>query len=178
MSARQRPRGPQPLPVHLAEEERLALEQLVHRHHTPQQLALRARIVLAAAAGLNHRQIARQLGVSLDAARLWRRRWLHYQPLPLGELPVEARLADLPRPGVPPRITTEQWCQIIALACEIPSDSEVPLSQWDHRAIAAEIMRRGIVDQISARHVGRFLKDGRPQAASHSLLAHPRSRRT
>lgn len=177
MSVPKRPRGPKPDPVHLSPEARRELEKLVHRHRTAQQLALRARIVLAAADGWNHRQITRQLGVSLDAARLWRRRWLHYQDVALAELPVAARLADLPRAGVTPRITSEQWCQIIALACEIPAGSEVPISHWSRREIAAEVMRRGIVDQISDRHVGRFLKDGRPQAASHPLLAHPVARR-
>ena len=54
-------RGPQPLPLSLSAAERAALEQLVRRHTSPQQLVLRARIVLAAAAGRNHRQIARDL---------------------------------------------------------------------------------------------------------------------
>ena len=46
-------RGPKPRVVELRAEERQGLEALVRAHRTPQQLALRARIVLAAADGLN-----------------------------------------------------------------------------------------------------------------------------
>jgi hypothetical protein len=41
-----------------------------------QQLALRARILLAAADGANNSQIARQVEVSLDMVRRWPERWL------------------------------------------------------------------------------------------------------
>ena len=60
-------RGPQPPTIDLADAERQELEHLVRRHTTPQQLALRARIVLAAADGANNCQIARQL----DVSRIW-----------------------------------------------------------------------------------------------------------
>ncbi len=62
-------RGPKPTAITLADAERQALEALIRRHSTPQQLALRSRIVLAAADGANNGQIARLLGVSLDMAR-------------------------------------------------------------------------------------------------------------
>ena len=35
-----------PMPVQLREAERTALEQMVSRHLTPQQMAMRARIIL------------------------------------------------------------------------------------------------------------------------------------
>ncbi|MBM3240642.1 helix-turn-helix domain-containing protein [Candidatus Poribacteria bacterium] len=50
--------------LHLNEMERAELTQLVNKHTTPQQIALRARIILMAENGLNHRQIARQLKIS------------------------------------------------------------------------------------------------------------------
>lgn len=156
--------------VELTEVERLALEQVVRRHTAPQQLVLRCRIVLAAASGLNNSQIARQLDIDTDTAILWRRRWLIYQAVPLDEMSVEEHLADLPRPGKPARITADQVCQIIAMACEAPSESGRPISQWSQREIAEEVMKRGIVDQIAPRHAGRFLKGGGPQAPSHSVL--------
>ncbi len=154
-------RGPQPAPLDLSNAERQALEQLVRRHGTPQQLALRARIVLAAADGHNHAQIARQLDVSVEMARRWRRRWLTFQPVALGDLPVRERLSDGPRPGTPPRLTAEQVCQITALACAAPATSGRPISHWTSREIADEIRRQGIVDQISPRHAARVLKRGR-----------------
>ena len=154
-------RGPKPPVVALQDTERAALELLVRRHTTPQQLALRARIVLAAADGANNSQIARQEGVNLDTVRLWRARWLGLQAVPLGELSVEERLADAPRSGKPVRITDQQVCQILELACEAPARSGRPISHWSEREIAAEVRARGIVEQISDRHAARLLKRGR-----------------
>ena len=75
-------------------------------------------------------------------------------------MPLEDRLSDVPRPGKPARITAEQVAKIVALACETPADSQRPISQWSSRELAAEIQRRGIVAQISARHAARLLKRG------------------
>jgi putative transposase len=154
-------RGPKPPAIALLETERQGLEALVRRHGTPQQLAIRARIVLAAAAGANNCQIARQLAVSLDLVRRWRARWRGLQPATLDDLPLVDRLTDAPRSGAPRRITAEQECQIVALACESPSTAERSISQWTSRELAAEIQRRGIVAQISGRHAARLLKRGR-----------------
>ncbi len=153
-------RGPKPPMIDLTAAERHELERLVRRHSTPQQLALRAQIVLAAADGANNCQIARQLDVSLDMVRRWRERWLACQAASLEDLPVVERLTDAPRPGTPVRITAEQVAKIVALACEPPSESERPISQWTGREIADEIKQRGIVDQISGRHAARLLKRG------------------
>ena len=147
-------------PITLTEEERQGLETLVRRHSTPQQVATRARIVLAAAAGGPVVQIARQVGLSRESVRFWRDRWVALQDVPLAEVSVAQRLADAPRPGAPARITAEQVCQVVALACEAPATSGRPISQWTHQEIAAEIMRRGIVDTISPRHAARLLKRG------------------
>ena len=94
----------------------------------------------------------------MDTARLWRQRWLDLQPISLDDLSIEERLDDLPRPGAPPRLTANQICQIKELACEKREKSERPKTQWTSRENAAEIMKRGIVDTISARHSARILK--------------------
>jgi hypothetical protein len=44
-------------PLQLSETERAQLQQLVHRHHTPQQIAVRASIILFVEDGRNHRAI-------------------------------------------------------------------------------------------------------------------------
>jgi putative transposase len=155
------PRGPKPPPIILTPAERQALEALLRQHSAPQQLVLRARIVLACAQALNNAQIARELAISIDAARLWRRRWLTTAPVdPEEPLDVAARLQDGPRPGAPGRFTAEQFCQLIAMGCEIPEGSDRPISHWTPREIADEAQQRGIVDHISPRHVGRLLKRG------------------
>lgn len=152
--------GPQPVRIELDTAARQGLIELIHRHLTPQQLALRARIILLAADGKNHTQIARTLGIAVDTARLWRNRWHSFVGIPLAELSIRERLEDGPRPGKPATISAEQVCQIVALACEAPAKSGRPISQWTGREIADELIRRGIVETISPRHAQRLLKRG------------------
>jgi len=153
-------RGPKPPVVELSPELRHELEALLRRHSLPQQLALRARIVLAAADDHNNSQIARSLGLETDTVRLWRNRWLSFAFIPLSDLSLDERLSDVPRSGRPIQITAEQRCQIVALACEAPKDAGRPISQWTGREIADEVIKRGILPTISPRHASRLLKKG------------------
>src|SRR5437588_4322002 len=155
-------RGPKPPVVELSAEERQGLEAVVRAHRTPQQLALRARIVLAAANGLNNTQIARQLGVEDDTVRLWRMRWLGLQAASPAELSSTERLSDAPKPGAPARVTGEQVVPVMALACEAPEQSGRPVSQWSARGIADEIMARATTDGTPPRHAARLLNRGTP----------------
>ena len=52
------------------------LEQWVAAHSTPQQVALRCRIVLAAAAGRNNVAIGEELGIDVKTVALWRARFV------------------------------------------------------------------------------------------------------
>ena len=165
--------GPKPPEIVLSEAERHELQRLVRARTTGQQLAIRARIVLAAAEGLSTEEVARRLHLDADTVRQWRARWHERGATPGRDLRPTDRLADAPKSGRPARITPEQICQIIALACEIPANSDRPISQWSAREIADEIMRRGIIDRISPRHAGRLLKSSRPEASPDPLLAHP-----
>lgn len=150
--------GPQPAVLELNEREREALEALVRKHSTPQQVAQRGRMILLAAQGHKNGQIARELGVKVDTVRRWRMRWIGWQQLSLDDFSVIERLNDVPRPGRPSQITMEQTCQLFALACEQPK--ERPISHWTGREIADEVMARGIIQQISPRHAARLLKRG------------------
>ena len=153
--------GPQPKPIELSAQARRELEKLVTRHTTGQQKAQRARIILKAAEGKNNAEIARELHQSIDMVRLWRRRWHALEPIAWDDLSAEERLDDLPRPGTPARFSADQVCQIEQLACEAPEKAGRPISQWTGREIADEIVARGIVETISARHAARLLKGGR-----------------
>lgn len=153
-------RGPQPLAIALSEPERADLKALTRRRNVSQQIALRARIILAASGRDNNAMIARALQVGIDMVRHWRLRWLGLQAASLEDLSVEERLSDAPRAGRPAEIHAEQVCRIVALACEAPSASERPISQWSGREIADEIVKRGILKQISPRHASRLLKRG------------------
>jgi putative transposase len=146
--------------VILSEKEQEELVQITTRHRSEQQQVLRARIVLAAAQGHSNAQIAGDLAIHVDTARLWRDRWVGLQGIDLETLSVAERLQDAPRPGAPPKITTEQRCQMAAVACEAPMKSGRPISQWTGREIADELKARGIVEQISPRHASYLLKKG------------------
>lgn len=150
--------GPKPEKIELSEQARQALERLVSRHTTGQQKAQRARIILRAAEGKNHAEIAAELDISVDMATLWRQRWLELQPIALDDLSVEERLEALPRPGAPSHFTADQICQMEQMACEAPEKAGRPISQWTGREIADELMKRSIVEQISPRHAARLLK--------------------
>jgi len=144
----------------LSEQEQGGLFQIIKRHRSEQQVVLRARIVLATAQGHANAQIARELDINVDTVRLWRDRWAGLQGIDLETLSIAERLQDVPRPGVTPRITAEQRCQMAALACEAPSKAGRPISQWTGREIADEMKARDIVEQISPRHAARLLKKG------------------
>jgi len=68
--------GPPKSELVLTDEERVTLERLVSRRKSAQALAMRARIVLRCAAGLNNRQVAQELGVSDGMVGKWRRRFV------------------------------------------------------------------------------------------------------
>jgi putative transposase len=144
----------------LTPQERTELEALTRRHTAGQQAVVRARIILAAADGLNNTQIVRELGVALETVRLWRHRWLSLAGVAPADLSVVDRLADAPRAGRPARFTAEQVCRMVALACAAPTTHGRPISQWAGREIAAELVEQGIVEAISPRHAARLLKKG------------------
>ena len=63
-----------PLAIKLPPAERTQLERWESSHGTPQQVALRCRIILGALAGQDNVSLAEQLGVSRPTVQLWRKR--------------------------------------------------------------------------------------------------------
>ena len=78
------------VPVMLSAGERTTLKKRVRGAKTAWRDRLRAQIVLAAARGRGNARIARDLGISQDTVRKWRRRF--------AVLGLDG-LADLPRQG-------------------------------------------------------------------------------
>lgn len=163
--------SPTALPVQLTPSERAVLGKIVRSHTSEQRLVRRAQIVLKAHAGQSNAVIARALDVNRETVQRWRQRWSEAaSTLPgqgdgdesQGSLSdhIHALLMDRPRPGTPATFSAEQVVRIVALACEDPQTAGVPVTEWTPRELAEEAMRRGIVEQISARSVERFLKGG------------------
>ncbi len=151
----------------LSLSEQKELEHLVRCPSTAQCIVQRARMILELARGLSITGSAQYLGVWRKTVSHWRVRWLSSQ----GGQTVVERLSDAQRSGAPPRITAEETCAIIALACRPPADCGLPLSHWSAGDLAREAQARGIVASISPRTAGRILKRWRPQAASSAPLA-------
>jgi putative transposase len=110
-------RGPKPQALTLSQQEQKELEALVRRHSTPQQVAQRARMILAAAEGKNNSQIARALGVSVDTVRSWRMRWLALQAVSLEDLAASERLTDVQRPGRHSEASFPRFRRAVPLGC-------------------------------------------------------------
>lgn len=158
--------------VTLSERQRGILERWRrNKADTPARLVERCTIILLSAEGVSNEEQGRRLGVDRQRVRRWRTRWVSNE----GRLATAERegvsdkdlarllrelLADEPRPGGPATFTAEQLTQIIAVACEPPADSGRPVTHWTPQELADEVIQRGIVDTISARHVDRLLKGG------------------
>lgn len=170
------------LRVQLSERQRNILEELSRARRTPAGLRERVRFVLTSAACEPNARQATRFGVDRQRVRRWRNRWVEAaarfqaaeeqegSDADLERL-VHEVLSDRPRPGGPPTFTPEEVTDIIALACEKPGDSGLPVSHWTPAELAREAITRGIVKSISPRQVGRFLKRSRAQTAQEPLLA-------
>jgi transposase len=113
--------------IELSEGERARLESWARRRTSAQALALRSRIVLLAAEGLNNSDIAERLGVHRPMVRKWRGRFAEHRL---------DGLTDEPRPGQPRKITDEQVEEVIIKTLETtPKDA----THWSTRSMAREV---------------------------------------
>jgi len=111
-------------PVVLSDDEREILQRLARRPKTAQRRALRARIVLACAAGRAIGAVAEDLGVTPATVSKWRGRY--------------ARegldgLDDEPRPGAPRKITDEKVEEVVVATLET---SPTNATHWSPRLMA------------------------------------------
>ena len=136
------------VPVVLSAGERTALNKRVRGAKTAHRDRLRAQIVLAAARGRDNARIARDLAVSQDTVRKWRGRFAGRGL---------DGLADLPRSGRPRRNSELTRAAVVALACQLPATTGVPLSRWTGPELLAELTGAG--DGLSVSSVLRILAE-------------------
>jgi transposase len=109
---------------------------------------VRARIVLLAADGEQNVDIARRVGVCVDVASKWRKRFCQ-EGL--------AGLVDRPRSGRPRVFSSEVVAGIKALACEPPERRGVALARWSSLELAGQAVSEGLVETISSSTIRRWL---------------------
>jgi transposase len=137
-----------PYRIVLTAEDRGTLTALARRPSVAYRLVLRARIVLAAAEGACNAAIAARVGVHVDTARKWRRRFAEQGM---------AGLADADRPGRPRRFTAVQTAQVRPWRANCRPPAGVPLSRWSAGELAGEAVQAGIVADVSGSTVSRWL---------------------
>jgi transposase len=140
--------------LELTSEERDQLTRWARRRSSSQAVALRSRIVLACAEGLDNKAVAARVGVSQPTVGKWRRRFV--------DLRLDG-LVDEPRPGRPPVITADQVEDVVVATLEqTPRNA----THWS-RAKMAE--RSG----LSSSTIGRIWKafDLKPHLADTFKLS-------
>jgi len=173
---------PRAIAVDVTSREQGILEHIIRQQNNPQWLVTRAKIILRAGADQPNGKIASELEISRNTVSSWRKRWqasvaereavAHEadDDKALRAL-LETIFRDNPRSGTPGKFSAEQLAQIIAIACEAPETNGYPVSHWTPKEIVMEAVKRGVVERISERQVGRFLKRGGLETAPNTLLA-------
>ena len=168
--------------ITISSEIKNILNTIANCTKNPYRLVRRAKIILEVAKRLKMSQISEKWDLSRSRVRYWRNKWKeNYSLLEQGQqenlssqklkLMIISILSDRERAGRPNTYSPEQIVQIISVACEEPSNSSRPISHWSRRELKAEVIKREIVENISDRTVGRFLKRSETTTTSLSLLA-------
>ena len=127
-------------PIELNPEQQKILEQQARARSLPARLVERARIVLRAAAGLQDKQIAGELGITPEKAARWRNRFLE-----VGAVGLEK---DAPRPGRPRTIGEGKAQEVIN---KTTREKPEAATHWSTRTMAAAVG----VSEASVRRIWR-----------------------
>jgi transposase len=152
----------------MSPEERQTLEVQARRYTLPYRDVIRAKIVLLAAQGIDNDEIALRLDTRREIVSKWLKRFFEGR---LAGLEVRPRLG---RPGaLPPAVVIE----VKAIACELPGHLGLPLSRLHVPDIRQEVLRRGLVAEISGTMIWRWLsEDAEFGESDHPVRLNPTRR--
>lgn len=176
-----KPRGRRPVDINLTKRQKEELEIVVRSMNAPHIQVVRANIILQSNGDGRNAHIAEDVGCCINTVRTWRKRWAGAE-VALAEAEKEMKskeyrqmvrdvLTDNPRSGSPGTFSAEQLCQIMAVACQPPEEVDCPVTHWTPKELANEVVKQEIVESISVRHIGRFLKGVGLKATSNPVLA-------
>jgi transposase len=110
----------------ISEEERSTLQSWARRPKSAQALALRAKIILACAAGKTNTEVAGQFQVTKQMIGKWRARFLDRRL---------DGLLDEPRPGTPRKVSDSEVERVLTTTLEsLPRDA----THWSTRSLARQ----------------------------------------
>lgn len=132
--------------VHLSNDDRTRLEQVISRGKTSARVITRARILLKADEGWHDEEIVDAVGGSVPTVARVRRRFV--------EGGVDAVLKDKPQPGRPRALSSTQAAHLIAIAC---SDAPDGHDHWPLRLLGQKLVELGYVESISPETVRQVL---------------------
>ena len=133
--------------VKLRSDQRKKLLRLVRAGKHKSREILYAHILLKAAQGWTDVHIADVFVTSTKTVQRTRQRFV--------EAGLQAALTEEPRPGQPPKLTSEQEILLIALACSTPPAG---FQRWTVRLLTSEAITRKIVPEIVPETARQILK--------------------
>jgi putative transposase len=155
-------------------------KKIIHSRTLGKDLQASAQIVISASEGKLGIEIQEQYGIEEHRIGVWRKRfyqahehWKQHDPTiraKMNERLIQSWLSNETGRGRKAQITAEQRAKIIALACEPPSNSGYPHTQWSVRLLTQEVIKRGIIEYISFQRVWFFLKGRRSEATQKPVL--------
>jgi transposase len=157
--------GRSPFQITLRASERRWLKALTRRGTAQHRQVLRAQIVLLAAAGWTNAGIARKLGLAVNTAGKWRKRY--------AEQGMEG-LRDRKRAGRPRGFAAAVVAEVKAIACELPATRGVPLSRWSLGELRQQVIASGLVGEVSTTTLGRWLAEDAIKPWRHHAWIFPR----
>ncbi len=149
------------------------LAELVSKNKIEKDLAVRLNIILMSYQGYSYEAIKKKLHCVDSTISNWKQRWHNnYDKLKIFISGIDGQgvrrnkikkeiliiMGDAPRSGAPAIFNDEIQKKIMAVACETPVIYDLPFSHWTHDELAKQVIKMGIVNTISGRHLGRLLK--------------------
>ena len=154
-----------PYLITLSPADRAVLEERSRAYTASFSAVVRAKIVLLAAGGEQNVRIAERLNVHIGVVSMWRKRFF---------VSGLAGLEDRRGRGRPRSFAPEVVAEVKAMACEPPSEREVPLSRWSSVELAAQAVAEGLVVAVSASTVRRWLHEDAIKPWQHRSWIFPR----
>jgi DDE superfamily endonuclease len=153
--------------IELSERQRKILEKLSKGRHVCEDIKKRAILILGLETG-DIKDCAENHLLTKKTVKKWRKRWLRASE-ELNRIErteswklkrnIISTLRDAYRSGRKNSFTLEQIAHIIHLSLQDPDVYGIPISHWTPEALAKKAIKDKIVSKISARQVGRYLKE-------------------